>query len=130
MKLAFDMLAAKSNNCKLPPWFRLNQSDHGRYEIERSALLQLCPTYFQLERMEYILALLGIHHLELVVLRCAEMNETVLELASGEIDTESHVMYAKETSILAANGKNLTFVAPYTQNRICLLYSLEMCVNT
>lgn len=76
MKLAFDMLAGNANGCKTPNWLDQNLSDHSRYEIERSALKHLCPGYFQLERMEYILALLGIHRLELIVLQCSDMNET------------------------------------------------------
>lgn len=119
MRLTIGHQDALSSNCNIDTYFGLNKTLPASIQLKSSSVGTICPNFFQLSRMEYMLNLLGLKEVELIVHN--NIDESSIALSKGEADVSIFATYVHLKSFPNADVKhNLSFVAPFTQNHACM----------
>ena len=98
-----------------------------RFTLETSRLTDFCPNSFKFERLEYLLGLLRIKQLDLAL-----YNSTIdlqSALAHNQADFEAYASFVDWKTIVTPTRENITFVAPFAQDSICLVQSVNVMLH-
>ena len=123
------LLAFDGDKCDIESLLKRNSSDFRRIRIpmETSHLTDFCPNSFQLKRLEYLFGLLRIKQLDL------ELYNSTIDLqnalAQNHADFDAIPNFMDEKTIITPVRENITFVAPFAEDSVCLLQSVNVMLN-
>ena len=122
-------MALDGDKCNIASLLKRNVSDleRVRFTLETSRLTDFCPNSFQFERLEYLLGLLHIKQLDLEFYNSTIDLQNALSQNHADFDAYSNFM--DEKTIITPVRENLTFVAPFAQDSVCLLQSVNVMLN-
>lgn len=128
MRLAVSKLSAIRTGCDIALQLGFNDSSKHSLTFDRSALTRICPGYFLMERIEYMLGLLAIDKVELQIYNSS--TEVRIALENGTADATIFPGYINYQRLNATDGENpITFVAPFFQDRACLFQPVDAAEN-
>lgn len=125
MRIAIDAQTSLQSDCNITAALNLHESVRS-LEFEKSILTQICPGFFDLERIDYMLSLLNVNTVRFNIYK--SLNSLKRALINGDADVSSYPDYVRQV-INFSHSENLSFIAPFTQDSVCLFQPANAMLN-